>query len=518
MSRRRLARLAGVALLASTALLLRFAGNTAGGADSSGYLASARLLARGRLSEPVRTIQGIDPSHYPREIFAPLGMRPGRLPGTLVPTYPVGLPLHIAIASFVVGEAHAPSAVNALAWIALAVLLYRLARSLGLPRSWSAVCVSALAVFPVTVLQAIRPMSDLLATTWCVAAVAFALRSGKRRTYALAAGASFAVAVLVRPTDALLVPAIALAIGPNPALLALAAAGAAPVLAALGAYNLAEYGAALTTGYSGVGPLISVRYLWRGLAHFGRWLATFLGLPVLALVGVGAVKAVRGDRRQAVLLVWAGALIGFYSLYEQSLYGWWRLRFLLPALPAILLSAFVAAHDLAGRVRSRRPGGSAARRLTSAALFLSLLWCLGASLYWVVKPRIWGVGASEDPYPECVELAERNVPSNAVFMAMQTSGAIHYYGRRPIVRYDLMDERTYMRFRADARNAGVPVYALLFRIDRLAFERRWPDGWEPLGTLGEASLWRPRATGQGAAKPVGAPPASGREGTLPASR
>jgi hypothetical protein len=494
MQRRPFAVLAGIALLISAAAVIYFAGAVAGGADSSGYLNSARLLAQGRLSAPVRTIPGIAPLEYPAGAFAPLGMRPGRVPGTLVPTYPVGLPLHLAAVSLLVGLKHAPLVVNALAWIASAVLLYRLARLLGLARRWSVVAVVAFVAFPVTVLQSVRPMSDLLATMWCLAAVTFAVRSRTRRRFAVATGVSFAVAVLVRPTDALIAPAIAVAIGANPAAAALAAAGAAPILAGLGVYNAELYGTALTTGYTGIGPLVSLKYLGQGLLHFGRWLGTFLGAPALLLLAAGLVRAARGDRRQTVLLTWAGALVAFYVLYEPSLYGWWRLRFLLPAVPPFVVSALLAAMDLVGRVRTRWGHRSTATRALTMALLGCLIWGLGASAYWVVSQRVWEVGASEDVYPRCVAWAEQQVPANAAFVAMQTTGAIYFYGHRPIVRYDLLDEDAYARLRTDAATAGVPLYALLFRIDRLEFERRWPGEWERLDGLEEASLWQPKTT------------------------
>ena len=349
------------------------------------------------------------------------------------------------------------------------------------------------AVFPVTVLQSFRAMSDLLATAWCLAAVTFAVRGRRRRQYAFAAGASAAVAILVRPTNVLIAPAIGVAIGANPAALALAVAGASPILACLGLYNLALYGSPLTTGYSGIGPLVSLAYLGRGLAHFARWLGTFLGPPALVLAAAGIVPAARGDRRQIVLLTWAGALVGFYALYEQSLYGWWRLRFLLPAVPAIIVGAFLVALDLVGRVRSRWGDRSTAMRALIAALLACLVWDLGSSGYWVVSQRVWRVGASEEVYPRCVAWAEQQIPANSALVAMQTTGAIYFYGHRPIVRYDLLDDVAYARFRADAKDAGVPLYALLFRIDRLEFERRWPGQWEHIGDLGEASLWQPRA-------------------------
>ncbi len=481
---------AGAAVVAAAAAVGRFSGAAAGGADSSGYLNSARLLARGRLLENVRAIPGLPAAAYPPAVFVPLGMRPGPVPGTAVPTYPVGLPLHLAAASLLVGLAGAPAAVNALAWIAAVVLQYRLARLLGLSRGWGAAAAGLFAVFPVTVLQSVRVMSDLLATAWCLAAVVFALRGGARRGYAAAAGASLAVAVLVRPTDALVAPAVALALGANPATLCFAAAGAAPVAAGLGLYNVAVYGHALATGYTGELALVSLGNAGRGALHLGRWLAEFLGAPALLLVAAGLARAVRGDRRQVVLLVWAAAVVGFYSLYQPSLAGWWRLRFLLPALPALILSALLAARDLLTWARDRWPSRPAPRRAVAAALAACLLWSIAASGYWVVTRRVWQEGASEEAYPRCVAWAEQRIPPGAVLLAMQTSGAVYFYGRSPIVRYDLLDDGSYARLVGDARAAGVGLYALLFRNDRLEFERRWPGAWQRLDGLGEASLWR----------------------------
>lgn len=489
MRTRRFASAAVLALLGSAVLVVRFSGNAAGGADSSGYLNSARLLAHGRLSEPVRTVPGVVASTYPAGLLVPLGMRPGRAPLTAVPVYPVGLPLHLAAASLLVGLGHAPAAVNALAWVAALALLYRLARRLALPPGWGVASVAAFALFPVTVLQAVRPMSDLLATTWCLAAVTAAVASRSGRRWALAAGFSLAVAVLVRPTDVLVAPAVALAIGADLGSLGLAAAGAAPVLAGLGLYNTAVYGHALATGYTGELGAVSLANLGSGLVHYGRWLGTFLGAPAAVLLAVALVRAVRGDRRQAVLLAWGGALLGFYALYGGSLQGWWRLRFVLPALPAIILSAAIAGRDLAQRAQAGRARG---RVWVALGLAACLGWDLASSAYWVVTRRLWNVGASEDVYPLAIAWAEGRVPANAALMAMQTSGAVYFYGRLPIVRYDLLGDRDYARFLADARAAGVPLYALLFRIDRLEFERRWPTDWQRVGGLEEASLWRLR--------------------------
>jgi hypothetical protein len=284
---RRFVLLASAAIVVCSAFIAQFVGNSAGGADTSGYLNSARLLRQGRLSEPLRTITGIAPDTYPAYAFVPLGMTAGREAATIVPSYPVGLPIHLAVASLLVGLNRAATVVNTVAWVGAIVLVYRLARLMALTR-WLAVAAAvSFAVFPVTVLQFVRVMSDVLATTWCLAAVFFGIRSRRRPRYGVVSGASFAVAVLVRPTDALVAPAIGLAIGANPLALSFAVAGATPILAFLGFYNSALYGRVVTSGYSGIGPLLSVTYVPRGLMHFGRWLGTFLGPPALLMVGGG---------------------------------------------------------------------------------------------------------------------------------------------------------------------------------------------------------------------------------------
>lgn len=87
---------AALALAVYAVLLVRANSSIAGGADSSGYLNEARLLARGRLSEEIAALAllGLPPRDH--DLFLPLGYRSGPRPGTMAPSYPPGLPLHMA--------------------------------------------------------------------------------------------------------------------------------------------------------------------------------------------------------------------------------------------------------------------------------------------------------------------------------------------------------------------------------------------------------------------------------------
>jgi hypothetical protein len=81
---------------------VRYAGAYAGGADSAGYLNSARLLSEGRVSTPMRALPELPPGPTTSELYMPLGFV---TTGTdrLASAYPIGLPALIAAASYAVG-------------------------------------------------------------------------------------------------------------------------------------------------------------------------------------------------------------------------------------------------------------------------------------------------------------------------------------------------------------------------------------------------------------------------------
>ncbi len=69
-------------------LLVRANSFTAGGADSSGYLNAARLFAQGRVSERIEILGRLGLPSSDRDLFLPLGYRPGARPDTMAPLYP----------------------------------------------------------------------------------------------------------------------------------------------------------------------------------------------------------------------------------------------------------------------------------------------------------------------------------------------------------------------------------------------------------------------------------------------
>ena len=330
----------------------------AGGSDSSGYLNSARLLAQGRLSEPVRSVPGLTPPAWNFGYYQALGYNVDGRTGRMVPSYPIGLPLHYVVAAAVVGFEKTARVVNALNALAAGVLLYALGRQLGLARRWSLAGVALLWACPVWIYQSLQPMSDSIATTWTIAAILGALRARDRPAWALAAGAAFAVAVLVRPTSLVALVPVTVALGTRWRAWAGFLLGGLPGAVCLGACNFAVYGSLVASGYNQGGNRILDAFGWeyfRGnLRHFAVWIPELLSLPVAALAVCGLPWLIRRTLRIALLLTgWLAAFVGLYSCYYCAGETWWYLRFLLPAFPAVILAGLLVLQLASGRLPGR---------------------------------------------------------------------------------------------------------------------------------------------------------------------
>ena len=231
-----------VIVMACTVVVVRHGSGVSSGSDGSGYYNLARLLASGHSTWELRPVAGVTMSTYNPSIFGPLGFSPGKRPGELVPGYEPGLPLHLALAAPFVGWDKACVLVNVLAGIATLLLIYHLARRLGLPPWWGVAAVVLFALLPVSLMFYTGLFSDALATAWCAAVMALAIASRRSGFLAAVAGFGFGIAVTVRPTDALLVLAIVVALDWRRRTLLGFVAGGLPVAIAFMGYNLLPTG------------------------------------------------------------------------------------------------------------------------------------------------------------------------------------------------------------------------------------------------------------------------------------
>src|SRR5206468_9267783 len=134
-------------------------------------------LVGGRVAVPVLGLDGLGLPDRLGLALTPLAYLPGPRPRTMVPVYPPGLPLHMALAGLVLGWAQGPFVVGPLAAAGCLVLMFLLGRQLGLSSLASSVGAATLAACPVFVFEAVQPMSDVVATFWALAALVAALRA-----------------------------------------------------------------------------------------------------------------------------------------------------------------------------------------------------------------------------------------------------------------------------------------------------------------------------------------------------
>ena len=475
------------AALSYAVLLWLHMGAVAAGSDSSGYMNSARLMAQGRVSIALRRVSGLD-VQLPQTALVPLGFRPHG-PDAMAPTYPIGLPLAIAASAIAFGwerAAHVTMLAHALAGIALTAML---ARCCGLARRAGFIAALLLATSPLYLFISLQLMSDTPALVWTTMAVVLAW-GARLRVHAwldVLAGVAASMAVLVRPTNVLLLLPLAICVGTAWRRWLLLAAGSAPAGVLLAAYNAAAYHDALTTGYGDMGYRFAASNVVPSVRNYVTWLPVLLTPIGLLALGLPAVVR-RIGRIAGVLCAWAAGFLVFYAFYYHTHEWWWYLRFLLPAFPPLLVGALCV-----GNVLWRAWGGRSRATRVEWALAVTLTAVIAVhNWYWGSRLHVLEIGRSERVYGATAAWATANLPSDAAVLAMQASGALFYYTSVPIVRWDQCDRATLERLERRALSVGRPLYAVVFpsEIKELRAFDRVPGRWIEVGRIQQVTVWK----------------------------
>ena len=476
-----------LALAVYAVFLVRHTTVAAGGADSSGYLNSARLLAHGHLQWQLRIPAEFGPpAALNRAHFTPHGFFPLANPAVLPPTYPPGLPLHFALAGKLLGWDAGPRLIEVGAALAAVWLTWLLARELGVNHWLAAAGAAALGACPVFLFASIQPLSDTLATVWCAAAVLAALRTRRSPRWAFACGLAFALAVLVRPTCVVLAPALLVLLGFAWRRLALFVIAGLPAALWLAYYNHTLYGSALNSGYGEWRLSFATSYFVPTMQHFAHWLARLLPAGLLVFTLAALVRRETRTRELLALVLWFAAITGLYACYEVSHEVWWCVRFILPALPALILisllgfTAIAARWSEASRARFHVVGG---------LVFLG--WAVGASWYWTSNLGLLWTKQYEGVYTDACLDARAKLPPRSLVVTFYASGAIYYYTDFPILRWDLMGPADFARYATLAKNAGRPIYALIYEMEEKdALHGHCPGAWTRISSVRNLGLWQ----------------------------
>jgi hypothetical protein len=455
---------------------------SAGGADSSGYLNSAKLLAQGKLVTASRVIPELkltSPYH-----LVPLGFTCEPRPDSvrLAPTYPVGMPIQFAIAGRLTGWYIGPYLVGVLGAMAAVYFCYLCARELGVDPLLAMIGGAALGLSPMFIFIAIQPLSDAIAATWCVIAAYCALRTNRAPGYgwAFACGAACAMAVLVRPSNVLVLPAMALLVWRWRQLLVVALGGLPGAIALL-AYQKYLYGNALTSGYGSIFDIFEAASFVPTMKHYAEWLPKLL-CPAFLVFAVIAWVRPRGQVRVLLALwLWGATVILFYAFYVVTKEAWWCLRFILPAYPAIILAGLIGIDRFART--------SSAQRMVSIAVLA--LWVGGSCIYWGRKQHVQGPSNGERVYILAGEWAREHLPPNAAVVSMVASGAVFYYTDLAILRWDGMSPDDFKTYALTLQRTGRPLYALLMDLEEPeAFKDHLQGKWEKIAEVRTAHFWK----------------------------
>lgn len=463
--------------------LITYGSSYASGSDSSGYFNSAKLLANAETKAPIRIIPNFAAADGDFYFQQPLGFSVVNETMSLVPTYPPGLSLHLLIAAQLVGWDHAAILVNVVGALFSGWLLFLLARKYcHLTPAWALSATLILWACPLFVFFSLQPMSDMPSTGWCLLAFICALNARQRATWSFLAGAAVGIAVLLRPTNLLvMLPVLMILRGSLKAWVFLILGGV-PFAFLQVIYNLQAYGKIVTTGYGDVSNLLQSDFVAHNSLHFAGWIPQLLTPGIILALAIPWLLQYY-PRLIPAMISWIIALIAFYAFYYHAGETWWYLRFILPVFPFLILAALMVAQRLAENIR--RPWLRALLPLALLATALTYQYKLNRELH------VTSVKHSEQAYQETNEWLMNHAAKDSIILAMQASGSLHYYTDFPLVRYDLVTPEKLALVIASARQHGQPIYAPLFpfEIDDVVTAKMGGE-WERVATVDYITIWK----------------------------
>jgi hypothetical protein len=189
--------------------------------------------------------------------------------------------------------------------------------------------------------------------------------------------------------------------------------------------------------------------------------------PLLAF-GWGRDAQSTASRSKLWVLFWFVVAVFACYLFYPGFDAHLRLRFLLPGVPALLVSTAAALVALSRRLPQRWS-------TAVAAVVVAMMAWHG---FTYARARAAFAIEGEWKYEIIGDYIARELPERAVLFAMQHSGSVRYYSGRPMVRYDQVPVRRLDRAIARLQRFGYASYFVL-------------EGWEE-DVFRERFRWRSR--------------------------
>jgi hypothetical protein len=362
-------------------------------------------------------------------VFTPLGYRPFSPDGTIVPAYPAGLPMLMALFLGVMGD-NGPFYVVPVLGAFTVVFTYLFGREATGSRTVAVLASALLLASPVFLTHLMVPMSDVPAAAgWTLAALLVL----KHRP--LEAGVVAGLTLLIRPNLVLLalVPVFAWRQKREP--LIRYAFGLVPGLFAIMVVNIAFYGGPLTTGYGSLSELYALSSLPLNVRNYVPWIVqTQTPLILLALLPLFVRGALRESAASVSPRACCAAVVAltFLSyLFYANFDHWFYLRFLLPAYPVLFVLLAAGMRWVALKL-------PAEARVPAVALACAVMIPFGVN---VAKGEgVFNVAAFEGRHVRAANEVASRTPADAIVLSVQHSGSVRYYANRITLRYDWLKD------------------------------------------------------------------------------
>jgi hypothetical protein len=503
-------------VLVTVAAGVTFGVRTAAGADPYGYVSQALLWAHGNPVQFQTPLAFAAP--WPRAdlAFCPLGYRPSYVSGIVVPTYAPGLPLQMAALA-------RPFGLSAV-WLVVPLLgglvvwaTYRLGRCVCRHELSALLAAVMVACSPIFLFQVMQPMSDVPTTGWWLLAVVAALEASS--VGALGSGLAASLAILTRPNLALLLlPVGAYACASEPfssrrgvVRAALFAAGAVPGVALVAAIQAVLYGSPFVSGYGAVRAIYDLAHARDNLMRYPVWLysshSLFVFLGFCAIPVAGFLPGL--DREQRHRLVRHGVLgLGFVGtlflsyLFYLPFEHWTFLRFMLPAIPVLIVLALSTADTIASTFS-----------LSARSLAITFVACTLPTYYLSFAVHGEAFALKDYFHNQYIEAADRiraETPDSAAIIGLLQSGSLRLYANRLTLRYDLVPHEWLGGAISFLDRSGHPSYLALHSEELAGFAKRFGPEADivlrrapsiPVGARGTVTLFGPLSSAGSFDKP-----------------
>ena len=195
-------------------------------------------------------------------------------------------------------------------------------------------------------------------------------------------------------------------------------------------------------------------------------------IALLALLGPAVVA--RPQRRVTVAALVSCALVfatyAFYTVFDD----WWYLRFLLPVLPVLVVAAVAVV------LRAVTDRG----RVVAAVVLAVTLGGWGVRV--ATARHVFDLQRLEARFVRTGEYAARDLPADAVVLAVQQSGSIRFYAGLPTIAWDAVPAGTLDALVERLQASGHHVFAALEDAEAQPFRDRFAG--QACGALSERPI------------------------------